>query len=49
MHYNLTPEGRYQLKVNLKRLRHAVQIGDSAGYFDDELPPDILRLLEELK
>jgi DNA-binding PadR family transcriptional regulator len=49
LHYRLTPEGRYRLKCDLKRLRHAVQIGEVAGYFNDELPPDIQKLLEELR
>jgi PadR family transcriptional regulator, regulatory protein PadR len=49
LHYRLTAEGRYRLECDLKRLRHAVNIGETAGYFNDELPPDIQRLLEQLK
>jgi PadR family transcriptional regulator, regulatory protein PadR len=47
-HYGITAEGRYRLKCDLKRLRHAVRVGEAAGLFNDELPPDIQRLLEQL-
>ncbi|MDB5179237.1 MAG: hypothetical protein JWN01_1180 [Patescibacteria group bacterium] len=49
MHYTVTPEGRLRAKEELLRLRHAVEIGEAAGYFDDETPPEIQRLLNQLK
>lgn len=48
MTYRITPEGRLRLKDDLKRMRYAVEIGDSAGMLNDELPSDIQQLLNQL-
>lgn len=49
LHYRITPEGKLRLKEELLRMRHAVRIGEAAGFFNDELPPDIQRLLNQLR
>ena len=45
VHYRITPVGTLCLKEDLARMRHAVQIGESAGLFDDTTPLDIQRVL----
>jgi len=47
-HYGITHEGLLQLKDELKRLQHAVKIGEAAGLMADETPTDIQRLLAQL-
>jgi DNA-binding PadR family transcriptional regulator len=49
MTYRISPEGTLRLKDDLKRMKHAVQIGEHAGMFFEELPSDIQRLLNELR
>jgi DNA-binding PadR family transcriptional regulator len=49
LHYRITPEGLTRLKIDLQRMKHAVDIGERAGHFNDTLPPDLQRLLESLK
>jgi DNA-binding PadR family transcriptional regulator len=47
MHYRLTTEGKLRLEEEASRLRHAVQIADAAGVFDNEVPIEIRRLMAE--
>jgi DNA-binding PadR family transcriptional regulator len=49
MYYGLAAEGRLRLIEELKRQQHAVRIGEAAGLFDDDTPPDIQRLLDLAK
>jgi len=46
-HYALTPQGLILIKSELRRLRHAVAVGEANGLFLDELPLDIQLLLAE--
>lgn len=48
-YYALTEHGVILLKGELKRLRHAVKLGESKGMFDDELPLDLQRMLADFK
>ena len=49
MTYRISPEGRLRLIDDLKRMRHAVEVGESAGLFFDELPSEIQRLINQLR
>jgi len=44
-HYALTQRGLILVKSELKRLKHAVVVGEANGLFMDELPLDIQMLL----
>jgi DNA-binding PadR family transcriptional regulator len=48
-HYALTEHGRILLKGELRRMRHAVEIGQKKGLFNDELPLDLQKLLADFK
>jgi DNA-binding PadR family transcriptional regulator len=49
MYYHLTKPGLERLRNELKRLKHAVEIGETHGHFNDELPTDLRELIERLK
>jgi hypothetical protein len=49
LHYRLTSEGRLRLIEEVKRLQHAVKIAESAGLLNDDIPPEIRRLLGQLR
>jgi hypothetical protein len=49
LHYAITHEGAYRLKTELQRYRHLVKIATAAGHFSDKLPPDIRKILEQLR
>jgi DNA-binding PadR family transcriptional regulator len=49
MTYRVAPEGMLRLKDDLKRMKHAVKIGEHAGLYFDELPSEIQRLLNNLR
>jgi DNA-binding PadR family transcriptional regulator len=48
-HYALTEQGRILLKGELRRLKHAIEIGQAKGMFNEELPLDLQKLLADLK
>ncbi len=48
-HYALTEHGTILLKSELRRLRHAVEIGEKKGVFHDELPLDLQKFLADFK
>ncbi len=50
LHYGLSPQGALRLKEELKRLNHAIKIGQNAGLMqEDEIPTDIQRALLKLE
>lgn len=49
LHYGITKEGRYRVKNDLLRIRHALKIGENLGYFSDEMPSEIRRIIDQLK
>jgi DNA-binding PadR family transcriptional regulator len=49
MHYRLSPEGKVRLKDELKRMKHAYEIGDRTGLFNEDLPADIKRMINSWK
>jgi DNA-binding PadR family transcriptional regulator len=49
LHYRITSEGRYRVKHELLRYRHTIKVGETLGYFKDDLPPDLRRILDQLK
>jgi hypothetical protein len=48
-HYSITDKGIILLKGELKRMKHAVDIGKVNGMFIDELPLDMQELLLKMK
>jgi DNA-binding PadR family transcriptional regulator len=48
LHYRITPDGLDRLKQDLKRLKYALTVGESAGLLNDEIPQDIQKLLRDL-
>ncbi len=49
LHYSITDLGLIKLKSDLLRQRHAVEIADAEGFFNDELPLETQELLARLK
>lgn len=47
--YGITNKGAFALENELKRMKHAVAIGESAGYLSEDIPQDIRELLEDLR